>query len=84
MFHGSSWGQFENLTAVRKYRWRSSKKMFCTSAKYRLVSEVLAESIVYLYSTKQLKLFINVFIDIGKSIDIAVSQLYCDVMKSLF
>ena len=28
--------------------------------------------------------FINVFIDIGKSIDIAVSQLFFDVMKSLF
>ena len=37
-----------------------------------------------LYSTRQLNLSINVFIDIGKSIDIAVSQLYCDVMKSLF
>ena len=31
--------------------------------------------------TRQLKLFINVFIDIGKSIDIAVSQFDFDVMK---
>ena len=35
--------------------------------------------------TRQLKLFIiNVCIDIDQSIDIAVSQLYFDVMKSLF
>lgn len=34
--------------------------------------------------TRQLKLFINVFIDIDQSIDIAVRQLYFDVMKSLF
>ena len=36
-------------------------------------------------STRKFKVFfINVFIDIGKSIDIAVSQLFFDVMKSLF
>ena len=35
-------------------------------------------------STRQLKLLINAFIDIGKSIVIAVSQFYFHVMKSLF
>ena len=34
--------------------------------------------------TRQMKLFINFFIDIGKTIDRALSQLYFGVMKSLF
>ena len=38
-----------------------------------------------MYLTRQLKLLIlNVFVDIGKALDIAVSQLYFDVMNRYF
>ena len=65
--------------AVQKCRWRSNKKWFAYY--FHIICFRGARNPVS--STRKLK-FINVFIDIGKSTDIAVSQLYFDVMKSLF